>query len=185
MNYMSVAVNVAYVWYCSVFLDQINLQSQYIYCYTHYVDLQSSCQNFHSTETFIQPKRFSCQTLTCCRNVVCELYFLNLCSAYVSWGPSWSWSCGSCLSNRYLSSLMLWVQISITPRCTTLCDKVYQLQATDRWFSPGPPVFSTNKTDLHDINEILLKMAINIIKPTKINPGLLIFTLVYIYIFRC
>jgi hypothetical protein len=28
-----------------------------------------------------------------------------------------------------------------------------------RWFSPGPPVSSTNKTDHHDIAEILLKAA--------------------------
>ena len=32
------------------------------------------------------------------------------------------------------------------------------------WFSPGPPVSSTNKTDLHDITKILLKMALNTIK---------------------
>jgi hypothetical protein len=30
-------------------------------------------------------------------------------------------------------------------RCTTLCDKVCQWLATGRWFSPGPPVSSTNK----------------------------------------
>jgi hypothetical protein len=35
---------------------------------------------------------------------------------------------------------------------------------TGRWFSPGPPVFSTNKTDRHDITEILLKVALNTIK---------------------
>jgi hypothetical protein len=35
------------------------------------------------------------------------------------------------------------------------------------WFSPGPPVSSTNKTDRHDITEILLKMALNTIKQTK------------------
>ena len=40
---------------------------------------------------------------------------------------------------------MLWVQISA--RCTTLCDKVCQWSVTGRWFSPGPPVSSTNKTD--------------------------------------
>jgi hypothetical protein len=34
-------------------------------------------------------------------------------------------------------------------------------------FSPGPPVSSTNKTDRHDISEILLKEALNTIKPTK------------------
>ena len=33
-----------------------------------------------------------------------------------------------------------------------------------RWFSPGPPVSSINKTDRHDITEILLKVALNTIK---------------------
>jgi mannose-6-phosphate isomerase-like protein (cupin superfamily) len=32
-----------------------------------------------------------------------------------------------------------------------------------RWFSPGTTVSCTNKTDRHDITEILLKMALNII----------------------
>ena len=32
------------------------------------------------------------------------------------------------------------------------------------WFSTGTPVSFTNKTDLHDIAEILLKMALNTIK---------------------
>ena len=31
-----------------------------------------------------------------------------------------------------------------------------------RWFSPGTPVSSTNKTDRHDITEILLKAALRI-----------------------
>jgi hypothetical protein len=31
---------------------------------------------------------------------------------------------------------------------------------TGRWFSPGPPVSSTNKTDRHDIAEILLNVAL-------------------------
>ena len=30
-----------------------------------------------------------------------------------------------------------------------------------KWFSPGTPVSSTNKTDRHDITEILLKVALN------------------------
>ena len=34
-------------------------------------------------------------------------------------------------------------------------------------FSPGPPVSSTDKTDRHDIAEILLKVALNAIKQTK------------------
>jgi hypothetical protein len=32
--------------------------------------------------------------------------------------------------------------------------------------SPGTLVSSTNKTDCHDITEILLKVALNTIKPT-------------------
>jgi hypothetical protein len=39
----------------------------------------------------------------------------------------------------------------------TLCDKVCQRLATGRWFSPGTPVSSTNKTDRYDIAEILFK----------------------------
>jgi hypothetical protein len=39
-------------------------------------------------------------------------------------------------------------------------DKVYQLFAYGRWFSPGTPVSSTTKTDRNDIAEILLKVAI-------------------------
>jgi len=75
---------------------------------------------------------------------------------------SWSWSYGSWIYNyiciQYLSLLMLWVRISIRARCTTLCDKVCQSLATGQWFSPGPPVSSTNKTDRHNITEILLKV---------------------------
>jgi len=36
---------------------------------------------------------------------------------------------------------------------TILCDKVCQWLATGRWFSPGTPLSSTNKTDLHDKTE--------------------------------
>jgi hypothetical protein len=46
---------------------------------------------------------------------------------------------------------------------TNLYDKVCQWLATGRWFSPGTLVSSTNKTDRHDITEILLKVALNII----------------------
>jgi hypothetical protein len=62
---------------------------------------------------------------------------------------------------------MLWVQISIRASCTTICDKVCQWFATGRWFSQGPTVSSTNKTDHHDIAEILLKVALNTIKQTN------------------
>ena len=48
--------------------------------------------------------------------------------------------------------------------CTRLAaasDKVYQLLAHGRWFSPGTPASSATKTDRHDIAEILLKVALN------------------------
>jgi hypothetical protein len=35
-----------------------------------------------------------------------------------------------------------------------------------QWFSPGTPVSSTNKTDHHDITEVLLKVALNTINKT-------------------
>jgi hypothetical protein len=38
---------------------------------------------------------------------------------------------------------------------------------TDRWYSLGTPVSSTNKTDRHDITEILLKVALNTTKENK------------------
>jgi hypothetical protein len=59
------------------------------------------------------------------------------------------------------------VRISIRARCTTLCDKVCQWLATGQWFSPSPLVSSTNKTDRHDITEILIKVALNTIKQTN------------------
>jgi hypothetical protein len=60
--------------------------------------------------------------------------------------PSWSFGsgiykylCNQCLSFHHLS-----------------CDFEF-------WFSPDTPVSATNKTDLHDITEILLKVAFNTI----------------------
>jgi hypothetical protein len=47
--------------------------------------------------------------------------------------------------------------------CTRLAaasDKVYQLLAHGRWFSPGTLASSTTKTGRHDIAEILLKVGL-------------------------
>ncbi len=55
--------------------------------------------------------------------------------------------------------------------CTRLAaasDKVYQLLAHGRWFSPGIPASSTTKAGRHDIAEILLKVALKHQK-SKIN----------------
>jgi hypothetical protein len=62
------------------------------------------------------------------------------------------------------AGLLLWIYG--TYRCT-LSDKVCQWLATEQWFSPRTPVSSTNKTDRHNITEILLKMALNTINQTN------------------
>jgi hypothetical protein len=46
---------------------------------------------------------------------------------------------------------------------------------TDPWFSQGTPVSSTNKTDRHDITEILLKVALNTITQPLVTSSELLF----------
>jgi hypothetical protein len=56
--------------------------------------------------------------------------------------------------------------------CTQLAaasDKVDQLPAQGRWFSPGTPASSTTKTGRHDVAEILLKVALKHQKSNKKN----------------
>jgi hypothetical protein len=53
--------------------------------------------------------------------------------------------------------------VNYKKECTRLAaasDKVYQLFAHGRWFSPGIPASSTTKTGRHDIAEILLNVAL-------------------------
>ena len=45
----------------------------------------------------------------------------------------------------------------------TSCDEVCQWLTTGQCFSLGTPISSTNKTDCHDIAEILLKVVLNTI----------------------
>jgi hypothetical protein len=80
-----------------------------------------------------------------------------------------SWSCGSGIYNRLcyqcLSLLPLRVRTPLWRGVldTTLFDEVCQWLATGRWFTPGTPVSSINKTDCHDIAKMLLKVAFNTI----------------------
>jgi hypothetical protein len=53
--------------------------------------------------------------------------------------------------------------------CTRYNIKVCQWLAAGWWFSPDTAVSPTNKTDRHDINEILLQVALNTINPLPIN----------------
>ena len=82
-------------------------------------------------------------------------------------GP-WLWSCDSWIY-KYLCN-----QCHSPLKCefescswrgvldTTLNDKISQWLATGRWFSS---VSSANKTDGHDITDILLKVVLNTITP--------------------
>jgi hypothetical protein len=54
-------------------------------------------------------------------------------------------------------------------RLAATSDKVYQLLAHGRWFSPGTPASSTTKTGRHDLAEILLKMALNTKKSINLS----------------
>jgi hypothetical protein len=86
---------------------------------------------------------------------------------------SWSWSYGSWIytyiCNQCLSLLKLCVRIPRGVLDATLCYKVCKWLATGQWFSPATPVSSINKTDRHDITEILLKVALNTIPPSLVH----------------
>ena len=70
-----------------------------------------------------------------------------------------------CLCNQCISPLKLLVRIPLMARCTRY-HFMSDLQQVGG-FSPGTPVSSTNKIDRHDRTEILIKVAINTIKPTN------------------
>ena len=87
-------------------------------------------------------------------------------------GPSSPWSYGSWfhnyLCNRCLSPRVLWVRLPLRARCTRYNIMWSSLSGT----CSRSVVFSgssTNKTDRHDITEILLKVALNTIIPKNPN----------------
>jgi hypothetical protein len=104
-------------------------------------------------------KRYLC---TCLKHISKHLFILLLILEVWSW--SWSWSY---CSKPYLSPPKLWVWIPLMRGVldTTLCDKAWQWLSAGRSnrFSLSTLVSSTNKTDHHDIAEILLKEAFNTI----------------------
>ena len=141
---------------CCIVLPFVELQSANI----SLVSLNLSCDTFPLYEALSQSHAGSLSEY----DVIVPWVMICVLS-YFKWGPSWRWSYGSWiysyLCNQWLSPLMLWVRISIRARYSSLCDKVCRWLATGRRFSPGPPVSSTNKTDSHDITELLLKVALN------------------------
>ena len=102
---------------------------------------------------------------------------LQMVYRYSKWNtrPSWSSSYGSWIYN-YLcngcpSPLTMSVRILLKKGVldTTLCDKDCQWRSVGRWYSPGSSVSSTNKSECHDIAEILLKVILNTITLTSQN----------------
>ena len=59
----------------------------------------------------------------------------------------------------------MWARIPLRQGVPVLDTTLCELRAS-LWFCPGTGVFSTNKTDSHDITEILLKVALNTMNET-------------------
>ena len=99
----------------------------------------------------------------------------------INFWPWYNWKIAElALNNNH--SLISSIYINYKKGCTRLAaasDKVYQLLAHGRWFSPGTPASSTCKTGLHDIAEILLKVSLNT-KSQTINQSIHLFSWVSI-----
>ena len=95
--------------------------------------------------------------------IICIAYMTNEGRDIRILGPSWSWSYGSWiydyLCNQCLSPLTLCVRI---PLGVKFVGDLWEVGG----FLPGTPVSSTNKTERHDITEILLKVALYTINLT-------------------
>ena len=95
---------------------------------------------------------------------LCHYIFPYICPSHRRfWELSWSWSYGSLiynyLCNRWSSPLTLWVRVPFMGR--------YFVIKSVSDFRQVTPVSSTNKTDRHDITEILLEMALSSITLTQ------------------
>jgi hypothetical protein len=93
-------------------------------------------------------------------------------------GGSMSWVVGLPNNSYKPITNRAWVRArlcKLQKGCTRLAaasDKVFQLLAHGRWFSPGTPISSTTKTGRHDIAEILLKVALNTKHQSTINQSI-------------
>ena len=110
-------------------------------------------------------------------STVCYRLWANIhvCS---KWGNNLhNWKGENCTSS---ASILFGVFPCVTitfPYAIDISGEVYLIQhyvikfvsdlQTGRWFSPGTLVSSTNKTDRHDITEILLKVVLNTITLTS------------------
>ena len=81
----------------------------------------------------------------------------------IVWKPVWTPAHPPAITNHIIRPVCIWAYKKGCTRLTATTDKVYQLLANGRWFSPGTPASATTKSGRHDIAEILLKVALNTI----------------------
>ena len=97
-------------------------------------------------------------------------HFPNIYSIHILYQENGAQFIKAFISQRSLSNGFIYVVdahfIDKIEEKTILDPCVRELLATDRWFSPDPPVSFTNKTDHYDIAEIFLKVALNAITQT-------------------
>ena len=120
-----------------------------------YLKLQSVCQDRSKWGNF--------------HKMYCGIFYFVTISSGFHIGPGGSMSQVVGLPNNSYKPITntAWVRARLCKlqkgctRIATASDKVYQLLAHGRWFSPGTPASSATKTGRHDIVEILLKVALN------------------------
>jgi hypothetical protein len=100
-------------------------------------------------------------------------------SSYSHWNNVYYTSLRLSQCQQYNISPSGFVPLRLGVLDTTLCDKVCQWLVTGRWCSLCTPVSSTNKTDCHDIAEILLKVALNTITNQLNHPFPLDFRVIW------
>jgi hypothetical protein len=115
--------------------------------------------------------RFSIEFWNCCDSVIIFFHFIIGCGGRRDRDRIWIYNY---LCNQCLSPLTLWVRIPFMARCTRN-NIMWSSSSVTRDRSvvfSGYSVFPTNKTDRHNITEILLKVALNTIhQPTKPSVG--------------
>ena len=142
----------------------------------------------YKTPTFAEPQQY-------------KTFFLGSCISFHQWIRQMAcrYSAVNEKRRKVVIKMLQKIKLYIFPirlcklqkGCTRLAaasDKVYQLLAHGRWFSPGTPDYSTTKTGRHDIAEILLKMALKHQKSNQIfyinNKFVFSFTHLKTYRFR-
>jgi hypothetical protein len=142
------------------------------------VNINLHLQKLPPGQNYIEVIMSKWHLISCGMFVLCFIYYIGLFwrstrNFFTIGISSWIYNylCKHCLSP---------LKLEPEPQLldTTLCDKDCQWLATGLWFSPGTPVSSTNKTDHHDLTEILLKVALNTINQQN-QP-----TITYLYHFR-